>query len=538
MPMSGIFSPYFKQIKPHMLKRYPQLADIDTEGLTEKNFNSWLNLQKSKFGDYLYLDKIPSDEYKNVNVYEAVENIISRVNQNKRMQEQTIEEEKTMQSSRNENTQSGVVSTISAIKAIQQSKELLFEQKNQLLKDYSELLNYKLIQGITQGEIMPADRVAISACIEYGVDVEALAKAVSISPDWTFKDVETLIDALPESQGELFKNKLSGELKLYFERKEKGLESFEKGEVSSLDIKTFGSDKLITQQQFRKEILPKLPSNVFLIETDSSYAPEKRQRVEPNDFVVFLVGPTNHQAVTSQWRIQVIKEVSERMREFLLDHPKQRLVFVNPQYPDSPSKGFRGHGEDQIRWEKNYLDLADLTVIYGDLRFKNPDGTTGNVGLTVRNEMGAEVFKSEIGKGSTIAFLPKDSIGTDWTEIHSKYAAAERLIENQFTEEMDREKVYDAITRNPQDVCTEAKKRGGPTLSVDELRGYSETLENFYDTVTRKLKKGWALKFDHEIENKKDQGSSPKRVHSFFQNKEENNNPVNYPNQNKIQLKF
>ena len=296
-----------------------------------------------------------------------------------------------------------------------QSSTLMNDQKIQTLLSLAKLLNYELIREIEKGEIKSHQMHIIISCIQY-FDPRAVATAMCAG-SWSFKDIEAFHNTLSSSQQNSFLEGVSQEVSLYFKRKAQNLEPFTEGEVSSLDILTFGSQELITQRQFREKILPNLPSNMVLFETDPAYSQEKRRKILPNDFIVFLIGPTNHNAVTSQWRIQVTKNISEnkRIRDLLANYPENQLVFINPQYSNKPSKGFRGHGDDQIRWEKYYLDHTDLSVMYEDLRFKNPDGTTGNVGITVRKEIGSQLEKSKHGINSTITYTPKNSVGIDWT---------------------------------------------------------------------------------------------------------------------------
>jgi hypothetical protein len=62
------------ECKPHLLRKHPQLADIEVPELNESNHKQWLAEQVAKYGEYLPVEQIPMDDHAVKNpIEEAVE---------------------------------------------------------------------------------------------------------------------------------------------------------------------------------------------------------------------------------------------------------------------------------------------------------------------------------------------------------------------------------------------------------------------------------------------------------------------------------
>jgi hypothetical protein len=52
-----------KEATPHILRQYPQLADVDASSVTRENWKQWLAEQVAKYGEELELTPIAEGEY-------------------------------------------------------------------------------------------------------------------------------------------------------------------------------------------------------------------------------------------------------------------------------------------------------------------------------------------------------------------------------------------------------------------------------------------------------------------------------------------
>lgn len=63
-----------KQCAPYLLKKYPALASVQTEGVTEANHQEWLAIVVKQFGETLAVESLPPGEHYSIDpVSEAAE---------------------------------------------------------------------------------------------------------------------------------------------------------------------------------------------------------------------------------------------------------------------------------------------------------------------------------------------------------------------------------------------------------------------------------------------------------------------------------
>lgn len=59
---------------PVILSKYPQLEKVDMSGMKE-NPEKWVKIQEDKYGEYLSIDTIPDDTYKDRDIVEEMSEV-------------------------------------------------------------------------------------------------------------------------------------------------------------------------------------------------------------------------------------------------------------------------------------------------------------------------------------------------------------------------------------------------------------------------------------------------------------------------------
>jgi hypothetical protein len=52
-----------EECKPHLLRQFPALADVDASGVTPDNWQAWLLAQEAVHGDMLAVEPLPPGEH-------------------------------------------------------------------------------------------------------------------------------------------------------------------------------------------------------------------------------------------------------------------------------------------------------------------------------------------------------------------------------------------------------------------------------------------------------------------------------------------
>jgi len=63
---------------PVLLKQYPQLADVDAEGINKENWKNWLAEQVAKYGEELEVTPIAEGDYEAKNPLEELEEMVGK----------------------------------------------------------------------------------------------------------------------------------------------------------------------------------------------------------------------------------------------------------------------------------------------------------------------------------------------------------------------------------------------------------------------------------------------------------------------------
>jgi len=146
--------------------------------------------------------------------------------------------------------------------------------------------------------------------------------------------------------------------------------------------------------------------------------------------VVFLAGTTawNSDLLKYSWRRKFLQRISQESK-------MEGIVICVPE----PQSGVFGehHERSLIDWENEYLNLSTVHVFWLNMYWTYEqaihacseisekfytDGKGANIGITVRNEIGASFTRLKYEKNdfSLVVGAPYDAQGMNWINTHSK----------------------------------------------------------------------------------------------------------------------
>ncbi len=276
-------------------------------------------------------------------------------------------------------------------------------------------------------------------------------------------------------------------------------------EINPVDLASF--DHLYFEKEVT-QVFAKLPPTVKVLSANSEYPLEPKKEYDGVDLkdrkivIVTLLGPTHHDAIFSQHRVQTIIGVITRLQSWLAQLPAgYQVAFVNPQYSDKPSLGFRekGQGTNQVMWEHPFFKIkGSVPTLWYDTRFDAPDGSRGQIAPTFQKEVGAAIAYADCGYTSPVsAYIPQQApglglegikkssnVGTDWPTISLDLMLIGKLKkEGKIPPDVSSKAIKREMDADPSAF---AKKCG--YSSVEAMRadaGYATTLNGFYNLVAR-----------------------------------------------------
>lgn len=135
--------------------------------------------------------------------------------------------------------------------------------------------------------------------------------------------------------------------------------------------------------------------------------------VKDTDKVIFLVGPTYRDAAITQWRQDVLDHLAPYLPE--------EVVIVIPQFKDLSSSEVNPElWKNQIEWEHQWLERADVLAINLSLHWNNPDNSIGNIGPTTRFETGYYFAKSKEKEIVVFSPINPKPNNIEWVDFHAE----------------------------------------------------------------------------------------------------------------------